>query len=393
MRREGAWLREHGLTPTLFCGGGWYTDRAVALACAELRYTDCTPRATRPGYLADTAAWAELPGPARIELGDGARLRGRPDDARPGRPGARTGPPRATAARARLLPRHGPPEPSPTEGDRRGPHAPRPAAGPRPTSTRSRSVVRNRAAAPRVGARRARARPPSPRRRIHACRARHPRSRSSARRAGSPDGGDDIRRSRVYVLSRGALVGLVGRAVEHRGARRRRHARARARRLSRARPPLARLRRHDLLVAALGHGAAEWLPFLAPITVLVFLQAGLYAPRERRAGIGADPGGARARGADRARVRPRHRLRLHDDRADPDGGADECARDRPPPGGLRLDLARADAPRRRPPPAAPRRRGRDARPSRAPAAGRTRGDRRRGRGDVHRPSGTGGARW
>ena len=33
-------------------------------------------------------------------------------------------------------------------------------------------------------------------------------------------------------------------------------------------------------------GPAEWLPFLAPITVLVFLQAGLYAPRERRAGLG-----------------------------------------------------------------------------------------------------------
>ena len=33
-------------------------------------------------------------------------------------------------------------------------------------------------------------------------------------------------------------------------------------------------------------GPEEWLPFLAPVTVLVFLQAGLYAPRERRAGSG-----------------------------------------------------------------------------------------------------------
>ena len=33
-------------------------------------------------------------------------------------------------------------------------------------------------------------------------------------------------------------------------------------------------------------GPADWLPFLAPITVLVFLQSGLYAPRERRAGAG-----------------------------------------------------------------------------------------------------------
>ncbi len=33
-------------------------------------------------------------------------------------------------------------------------------------------------------------------------------------------------------------------------------------------------------------GPAEWLPFIAPITILVFLQAGLYARRERRAGMG-----------------------------------------------------------------------------------------------------------
>jgi exopolysaccharide biosynthesis polyprenyl glycosylphosphotransferase len=33
-------------------------------------------------------------------------------------------------------------------------------------------------------------------------------------------------------------------------------------------------------------GPAEWLPFLAPITVLVFFQAGLYSARERRSGSG-----------------------------------------------------------------------------------------------------------
>ena len=33
-------------------------------------------------------------------------------------------------------------------------------------------------------------------------------------------------------------------------------------------------------------GPAEWLPFLIPITLLVFWQAGLYASRERRAGLG-----------------------------------------------------------------------------------------------------------
>ena len=69
VRREGAWLHEHGLWPTLFCGGGWYTDRSVALACAELGYADCTPRTKRPRYLADGEAWAELAAPARIDLG------------------------------------------------------------------------------------------------------------------------------------------------------------------------------------------------------------------------------------------------------------------------------------------------------------------------------------
>jgi hypothetical protein len=69
VRREGAWLRERGVAPTLFCGGGWYTDRSVALACAELGYADCTPRATRPPYLDDGAAWVELATPALVDLG------------------------------------------------------------------------------------------------------------------------------------------------------------------------------------------------------------------------------------------------------------------------------------------------------------------------------------
>ncbi len=48
VRREGAWLREHGLEPTLFCGGGWYTDDAVRAAVAELGYADCTSREGAP---------------------------------------------------------------------------------------------------------------------------------------------------------------------------------------------------------------------------------------------------------------------------------------------------------------------------------------------------------
>ena len=73
VRREGAWLAERGVSPTLFCGGGWYTDAGVARACADLGYVDCTPRATRPPYLPPDAAWAELDSPARIEV-DGSTL-------------------------------------------------------------------------------------------------------------------------------------------------------------------------------------------------------------------------------------------------------------------------------------------------------------------------------
>jgi exopolysaccharide biosynthesis polyprenyl glycosylphosphotransferase len=105
----------------------------------------------------------------------------------------------------------------------------------------------------------------------------------SAAGAGGPE---DVRRSRVYLLSRGPVLGLVRRALS-----------------------VAALILADIAGLALGvyvalvlralvygdtiywsllweTGPAEWLPFLAPITVLVFLQSGLYAPRERRAGAG-----------------------------------------------------------------------------------------------------------
>jgi hypothetical protein len=71
---EGARLRDLGLTPTLFCGGGWYTDPEVAEACAELGYVDCTPRGSRPPYLPPGERWAKLVAPARILLPSGRRL-------------------------------------------------------------------------------------------------------------------------------------------------------------------------------------------------------------------------------------------------------------------------------------------------------------------------------
>ena len=67
-----------GAEPTLFCGGGWYTDADVADACAELGYVDCTPRASRPPYLARGEPWAALPTPARIRTRSGRVLRAVP---------------------------------------------------------------------------------------------------------------------------------------------------------------------------------------------------------------------------------------------------------------------------------------------------------------------------
>jgi hypothetical protein len=71
---EGGRMRQLGLEPKLFCGGGWYTDVEVAEACAELRYVDCTPRASRPAYLGPKEAWASLGAPARVRLPSGLLL-------------------------------------------------------------------------------------------------------------------------------------------------------------------------------------------------------------------------------------------------------------------------------------------------------------------------------
>jgi hypothetical protein len=71
---EGRRLRELGLVPTLFCGGGWYTDLDVAEAAAQLGYVDCTPRAARPPYLPAGERWASLGHPATVSLPSGATL-------------------------------------------------------------------------------------------------------------------------------------------------------------------------------------------------------------------------------------------------------------------------------------------------------------------------------
>jgi hypothetical protein len=48
VRGEVQWMRERGLEPQLFCGGGWYSDDAVAAAVRELGLVDCTPRLGLP---------------------------------------------------------------------------------------------------------------------------------------------------------------------------------------------------------------------------------------------------------------------------------------------------------------------------------------------------------
>ncbi len=75
---EGGRIRALGLAPTLFCGGGWYSDVEVAEACAELGYVDCTPRGSRPPYLAAGERWASLSAPAVVELPSGRTLRAIP---------------------------------------------------------------------------------------------------------------------------------------------------------------------------------------------------------------------------------------------------------------------------------------------------------------------------
>jgi hypothetical protein len=73
VREEAAWIREQGLEPRLFCGGGWYIDPAVAGALAELGYVDCTATAFRPSYLEAGAPRLALADPVWVRI-DGHRL-------------------------------------------------------------------------------------------------------------------------------------------------------------------------------------------------------------------------------------------------------------------------------------------------------------------------------
>jgi hypothetical protein len=74
VRREAEWLRERGLEPQFFCGGGWYLDEAVAETLASFGYVDATATTFKQSYLADGAPRLQLDGPATLRLASGARL-------------------------------------------------------------------------------------------------------------------------------------------------------------------------------------------------------------------------------------------------------------------------------------------------------------------------------
>ncbi len=74
VRREAEWLRDQGLEPRYFCGGGWYLDARLAETLAELGYVDCTATTFRQSYLGDTAPRLQLDGPHTVRLPSGARL-------------------------------------------------------------------------------------------------------------------------------------------------------------------------------------------------------------------------------------------------------------------------------------------------------------------------------
>jgi hypothetical protein len=74
VRRETEWLRERGLEPGFFCGGGWYLDAPLAEVLAGFGYVDCTATTFRQSYLADEAPRLQLAGPSRVRLPSGAEL-------------------------------------------------------------------------------------------------------------------------------------------------------------------------------------------------------------------------------------------------------------------------------------------------------------------------------
>jgi hypothetical protein len=74
VREQVEWLGARGLDVSLFCGGGWYMDAAVADVLAELGFTDCTATAFRPSYLDADAPRLAASEPCYVQLPSGRQL-------------------------------------------------------------------------------------------------------------------------------------------------------------------------------------------------------------------------------------------------------------------------------------------------------------------------------
>jgi hypothetical protein len=68
VRREVEWLRERGLSPRLYCGGGWYMDEDVAAVLADHGYADCSATAFQPSYLPPGAPRLSLAEPSWLHV-------------------------------------------------------------------------------------------------------------------------------------------------------------------------------------------------------------------------------------------------------------------------------------------------------------------------------------
>jgi hypothetical protein len=67
-------MREQGLEPRLFCGGGWYIDEGVAAVLEELGYADCTGTGFAPSYLGEDEPRLAADEPAWLTLANDRRL-------------------------------------------------------------------------------------------------------------------------------------------------------------------------------------------------------------------------------------------------------------------------------------------------------------------------------